>query len=334
MKMLRHISIRHFQLRTSLACPSRSQAFYTTRHGISRFNPVSNKTDLALPYGDFPDESQMFTTIDAKHGVLVGGTFHGKIVVQPLHSEYRRPFSQDISTDAVPSITNHVQLYSSRRSSTPLVAISGNDQWFKVLDLQTEQFLCDTFYHFPINCSAVSPDRRLRALVGDISSVLITNADTGATEVSLEGHGDYGFACAWSPDGRTVATGFQDKSVKIWDTRKWVNSRSEATPLESLWCDMSGARSLHFSPLGSGPPVLVVAEEADFVHIHDTTCFDKKQSFDLFGEIGGAAFTNEGSELSFLVGDHHRGGLVQLDRCNTASGGFRRAANPQVFQPF
>ena len=333
MKMFQDVSIRHFQLRSSLACASRSHIFYTTAHGIKRYNPLSNKIELALANGEHPDDGRMFTTIDAQHGLLVGGTFCGKVKMHPLYSESKRSFTKDISNDSVPNITNHIRLCTPRRSSSPLLAISGNDQWFKLLDLQSEQFVLDHYYPFPINCSSMSPDRRLRALVGDLKSVVITNAETGCVELTLEGHADYGFACDWSPDGRTLATGFQDKSVKIWDARKWVNSKKEATPVASFWCDMAGARSLRFSPSGSGPPVLVVAEEADYVSIVDARTFDQKQAIDVFGEVGGVSFTNEGSDLNVLVSDSHRGGLVQLERCQT-SAGFHRPATLEHLQPF
>lgn len=322
MTMQSDVSLAHFQLRSALACPSRSQAYYACPRGINRFNPISRKKEPAVSLAEFPALGCVVTTLDANCGVLVGGTYSGTYVVKSLHSEDKE-FSQGAISPGHAGITNHLQIHTPRRSSSPVAAISSNDEGFRVMDIQTEQFISDFLYEYPINCSVVSPDRRLRALVGDTKEVVIANAETGETEVELTGHRDYGFACDWSEDGRTVATGFQDKSVKIWDTRKWTDSRGVGTPVASLWCDLAGARSLRFSPLGGGEPVLVAAEEADYINIIDARSFQKKQTIDLFGEIAGVAFTDEGQELNVLVSDPHRGGLLQFDRCGPSKGARR-----------
>jgi hypothetical protein len=83
--------------------------------------------------------------------------------------------------------------------------------------------------------------------------------------------------------------------------------------------DMSGARSLHFSPLGSGKRVLVAAEEADVINIIDAQTFSKKQKIEVFGEIGGTAFADEGQRLMALVCDRTRGGVLQLERCDAGA---------------
>lgn len=320
MTMRSDVRLAHFQLRSVLACPSRSQVYYPCSRGINRFNPISKTTELALSLGEFPALGRAITTLDADCGVLVGGTFNGDFVVRSLYSEDKK-FSEGLITGGVTGITNHLQVHTQRRSSSPVAAISSNDHGFRILDIQTEQFIADFLYHFPLNCSAVSPDRRLRVLVGDSKDVTITNAETGETEVELTGHRDYGFACDWSEDGRMVATGFQDKSVKIWDSRKWTDSRGAGTPVASIWCDIAGARSLRFSPLGGGQPVLVAAEEADYINVIDARTFEKKQPIDIFGEIGGVAFSDEGRELNVLVSDPHRGGLLQFERCGLSKGG-------------
>lgn len=320
MTMRSDVSLAHFQLRNVLACPSRSQVYYASTKGINRLNPLSRKTDLAWGFGGFPDFGRTITALDANRDVLVGGTFKGEFVIKPLHTDDKKACSEGLITDGVLGITNHLQVHTPRRSSSPVAAFSSNDWAFRVLDIQTEQFVSDFLYQFPLNCSAISPDRRLRVLVGDTQAVTITNAETGETEVELSGHRDYGFSCAWSEDGRTVATGSQDKSIKIWDCRKWTDSRGVGMPVASIWCEMAGARSLRFSPLGSGEPVLVAAEEADYVNVINATTFESKQTFDLFGEIGGVAFSDEGRELDVLVSDSHRGGLVQLERCGPSRG--------------
>ena len=82
--------------------------------------------------------------------------------------------------------------------------------------------------------------------------------------------------CFVATEECAAATGFQDKSIKIWDARRWTNSRGVATPVCTLRSEMAGVRALKFSPVGSGKRVLVAAEEADFVNIIDAQTFQAK----------------------------------------------------------
>lgn len=255
------------------------------------------------------------SALDAGCGVLVGGTFNGDYYVKSLDCDEKTKFTEGQITSDFSGITNHISIYRPRRSSGPVAAIASNDCGFRVIDITTEHIISETMYPFALNCSALSPDHRLRAAVGDHSRVLITNADTGEVLQQLSGHRDYGFACDWSEDGWTVATGFQDRGVKIWDARKWCNSSGVSTPLCTLRSEMASVRGLRFSPLGSGRSVLVAAEEADYVNLIDAQTFASKQMIDVFGEIGGVSFTNEGQNLNVLCCDTHRGGLLQLERC-------------------
>ncbi|KAK7228558.1 hypothetical protein V2G26_000728 [Clonostachys chloroleuca] len=309
------VYLSHFQLRSVLACPSRSQVYYATRRGINRLNPVSKRSDLAMNVRFLGSSRRTVTALDATSEVLVGGTFNGDYCIKPIHAEDTQRPSEGQITGESGSITTHIQIHTPRRSSSPVAAIASNDNGLRMLDLTTEQFISESFYASALNCSAISPDRRLRVIVGDTPDISIVNADTGSIEVTLKGHRDYGFSCDWSDDGVTVATGFQDKRIKIWDARKWTDSSGNSTPVMSILCELSSARSLKFSPLGSGEPVLVAAEEADYVNIIDGKTFRKKQTIDIFGEVGGVAFAEDGQQLNVLVSDTRRGGLIQFDRC-------------------
>ena len=39
----------------------------------------------------------------------------------------------------------------------------------------------------------------------------------GKPRTSLEGHTGDVYSIAWSPDGKTLATGSDDRTVKLWD---------------------------------------------------------------------------------------------------------------------
>lgn len=313
MHIRRDARLLHFQLRNVLGCASRSSAFFPSLGSVKELDPTTGRCRKAL---DFESEGDVqVSTLAATEDLLMVGCFNGDYRFRSLHSD-SLTYTEGRLTDNVSGITNHVQIYPSRRSSGPQAAFASNDWWLRLVDLTTNTIVSETMYDYALNCSAVSPDKRLRVMVGDDTNVLIADAESGEVLQRLEGHQDWGFACDWSSDGWTVATGFQDKSVRIWDARMWRSHHTgDATPVTVLRMEMSGARSLRFSPLGSGKPLLVAAEESDFVNIFDAQTFGTKQKIDVFGEIGGVSFADNGQSLMTLITDGVRGGLMQLDRC-------------------
>lgn len=278
-------------------------------------NIASRKTDVAINLRDSPTTGSAVSTLDSNCGILMGGTFSGAYCLKSLGAWDKKEFSEGQISNVSAGITNHIRVHTPRGSGGPVASISSNDNSFRVMDLTTEKITSHVRYPYALNCSAVSPDRRLRVIVGDSFNVLITDADTGEVLQELSGHRDYSFACDWSDDGWTVATGCQDKGIKIWDARKWRNSSGVSTPLSTLRAEMAGVRNLRFSPIGTGRKVLVAAEEADFINIIDAQTFDYKQTIDVFGEIGGVDFNDDAQTLNVLCCDPHRGGLLQFDRC-------------------
>lgn len=320
MDIRRNIRLAHFQLRNVFAATSRTHTFYTGNGVVHRFNPVSGASNTVMKFSDYP--YAQISTLAAAHGVLVAGGFNGEYMVQTadhvgVADDELGPFHSGVLTDHVSGITNHIQVHLGRGSSSPRAAFASNDTVFRVLDIETNKILSAETFDKPINCTAISPDGRLRVMVGDSNKVLITATDSPSRsgpdrpEIlhQLSGHRDFGFACDWADDGWTIATGFQDKTVKIWDARRF------GSPVETIRADMAGARSLHFSPIGSGKRVLVAAEEADYVNIIDARTFRSKQSIDIFGEIGGTQFVNDGRDLMVLCCDRIRGGIMTLERC-------------------
>lgn len=351
MNVRRNVHLAHFQLRNVLAAQSRGRVFYAGADVVHYINPATGQGGVAMDMTDM--QNMHVSTMAAECGVLVAGGFNGEYALRRLDAvddeddddkadeegresggatqstgrrslrgrnataasrRARRHGEGYITTDQS-GITNHVQVYASRTSGTPLAAFASNDSYFRVFDLAHEKWLSTYKYQAPLNCSALSPDGRLRVMVGDHFNVLVASAESGEILQDLPGHRDYGFACAWADDGFTVATGFQDRAIKVWDARRWRDASGEATPVATLRTNMAGVRSLRFSPVGSGPRVLVAAEEADYVDVFDARGWRSKQSLDIFGEIGGAAFADEGRDLHVLCCDPHRGGLLQFERC-------------------
>lgn len=273
-----------------------------------------------LPIHAFPGGVQI-STLTAAHDVLVAGGFCGEYCLMNLKADKSTKHSEGLVTDNTNNITNHVQIHLSRNSALPLATFASNDNGLRILDCNTNKFIAEREYDHAINCTAISPDQRLRVLVGDTCEVMICNAETGEILQRLDGHRDFGFACDWADDGWTVATGNQDMQVKIWDARKWTTSQGIACPVATIAAEMAGVRKLKFSPIGSGKRVLVAAEPADFISIIDAETFSSKQTLSFFGEIGGVDFTNDGQDLFVANCDYMRGGLMEFERCNLASEG-------------
>lgn len=320
----------HYQLRHTVSASSKNSVFFATKGKIWCANPQVDTVDCVMEFRKPRSESDVrpierVSALTASDGVLVIGGYDGNYALKSLSSEIDSPHvlgaltpQERIIHDGI-GYTNHVSTFLDRRSGLPHAVFSNNDNYVRTLDCHSNRFIRAHDYGWPVNCTATSPDGRLRAIVGDTCSPWIVDAEKGDKIVRLANHTDFGFACAWSPDGRHVATGNQDRIVQIWDSRKWEQ------PLEVLSTELAGVRSLQFSPLGGGKPVLLLAEPADFVSIVDAQTFQSRQQFDFFGEIGGASFIPDGSK--FFVGntDGHFGGILEFDRVGDYGGyGWRR----------
>lgn len=127
----------------------------------------------------------------------------------------------------------------------------------------------------------------------------------------LKGHLDYSFASAWHPDGFVFATGNQDTTCRIWDSRFLGSS------LAVLKGRIGAIRSIRYSADGL---FMVMAEPADFVHVYSTKQeYSFCQEIDLFGEVAGVSFSPDAESLFVGVADRTYGSLLEFNRrhCNT-----------------
>jgi len=305
--------LTHFQLRNMMSASSKNAVFYAGRGEVLCLNPETNTVEsimqLDQQYPEF--EGYPMTevgTLTATHDLLIVGGFAGQYAMKSLLTSNDNDYVKGrITRAAVDGSTNHIHMFLARQSGLPAAVFCSNDQHVRILDCSTDTLIAEHNIGWAINCSATSPDGRLRLLVGDQTDPWVVAAETGKREVTLPMHQDFGFACDWAPDGLHVATGNQDGIVQIFDCRKW------AYPLEVLRTELGGVRTMKFSPLGSGKRVLAMAEPADFVSVVDAETFRSQQRFEFLGEIGGLSFTPEGEKLFVANTDQDFGGILEFD---------------------
>ncbi|MGH9845021.1 MAG: protein kinase domain-containing protein, partial [Blastocatellia bacterium] len=93
-----------------------------------------------------------------------------------------------------------------------------------------------------------SPDGKLIALTGETKNkeplVELLNAASGQLAASLTGHTGYVTSAAFSPDGQTLATGSEDRRIKLWD----VSTGQERLTINA---HNDSVRAIAFSPDGN-----------------------------------------------------------------------------------
>ncbi|KAG2638474.1 hypothetical protein PVAP13_2NG597100, partial [Panicum virgatum] len=281
---------------------------------LQRGEEVLNVIDNVFPKqkveGARPLFRMQICSMAVRDNLMVAGGFRGELVCKYV-DQPGVAFCTSVTEDD-DNITNTVDLYESP----------------KVFD--TERFRLLSHFTFPwsVNDTAVSPDGKLVAVLGDSSdsgslpiissqsNYLIGRVTTlfylGRVGVnyweiaSLKGHLDYSFSSAWHPDGHVLATGNQDTTCRLWDVRNLSRS------LAVLKGRIGAVRGLRFSSDGR---FLAAAEAADFVHVYDVrACYSREQEIDIFGELAGVPFRPDAEALFVGVADRTYGSLIEFSR--------------------
>jgi WD40 repeat protein len=123
--------------------------------------------------------------------------------------------------------------------------------------------------------------------------VLLWDTKTGKQTAALTGHSGSIYSLAWSPDGKTIASGSRDKTVRLWDT---ASGKEEFRFSQ----EEVGITSVAFSPNGKLLAVAggddTKAEGKAVVKLWDVAERKEKWSIDGMGPI---AYSPDGKRLAF-----------------------------------
>ncbi|KAK9156459.1 hypothetical protein Sjap_003939 [Stephania japonica] len=312
-------TILHFQLRNLVWATSKHDVYLMSHFSVIHWSSMTCKKSEVLNVSGHvaPNEKHpgsllegftqtQVSTLAVKDKLLVAGGFQGELICKYLDRSGVSFCSRTTYDDN--AITNAVEIYNSASGALSFVA-SNNDCGVRDFDLEKFQLLKHFRFPWPVNHTSLSPDGKILAVVGDNPEGALVDSNTGKTITPLCGHLDYSFASAWHPEGRIFATGNQDKTCRVWDTRNLSKS------LAVLKGNLGAVRSIRFTSDGR---FMAMAEPADFVHVYDAkNGFEKEQEIDFFGEISGVSFSPDTESLFIGVWDRTYGSLLQYGRCRS-----------------
>ncbi|XP_058207677.1 uncharacterized WD repeat-containing protein C2A9.03-like isoform X2 [Rhododendron vialii] len=296
-------TIPHFQIRNMVWATSKHDVYLMSHFSVTHWSALTcNKTEVLNVSGHVaPCEKhpgsllEGFTrtevsTLAVKDRLLVAGGFQGELICKNLD---RPGVCFCTRTTDVNALTNVVEIYNSQSGAVHF-AVANNDCGVRDFDMEKFQLSKHFSFPWPVNHTSLSPDGKLRIIVGNNPEGMLVDSGTGKMVASLVGHLDFSSASAWHPDGLTFATGNQDKTCRIWDAR---NLSKSVTALKG---NLGAIRSIRYSSDGH---FMAMAEPDDFVHVFDAKSgYEKEQEIDFFGEISGMSFSPDTESL--FIGVH------------------------------
>ncbi|XP_058207699.1 uncharacterized WD repeat-containing protein C2A9.03-like [Rhododendron vialii] len=312
----------HFQSSNSVWATSKHDVYLQSHFSVTHWSALTcNKTEVLNSSGHVaPCEKHQgsllegFTrtqvsTIAVKDRLLVAGGFKGELIFKNLDRPgvcfcTRTTYEDNAST-------NVVEMYNAQNGAVHLT-VANNDCGVRDFDMEKFQLSKNFSFPWPVNHTSLSPDGKLRIIVGDNPEGMLVDSGTGKMVASLVGHLDFSSASAWHPDGLTFATGNQDKTCRIWDARNLSKS------VAALRGNLGAIQPICYSSDGR---FMAMAEPTDFVHVFDAKSgYEKEQEIDFFGEVSGMSFSPD-TELLFIgvcdaigVWDRTYGGLLEFGR--------------------
>ncbi|KAG0034963.1 hypothetical protein BGZ81_001912 [Podila clonocystis] len=302
-----HCSHRHPQLRNLVAATSKNDVYYLYENSIQHWSPQlrTSTTILGSPlrnaYTRVPHRITTMAAMD--HNLLLGGE-DGSFTFMNLQTCQKPVFGT--FTDGEYLEINSIEMSHSRTGASHAY-VSTNDYRVRCVDLNS----LETYAEYPtewfVNYTAQSPDAHMIAIVGDALDGQVLSVNSKEVIATLKGHQRFSFSCAWSPDSRMLATGSDDQSTCIYDTRKM------SEPLHVLGSGIKeSVRALRYSACGR---YLIMAEERDYIHIVDTTSdYKQAQKIDFIGDISGISLTPDAEGLFVGVSSVDFSSLLEFER--------------------
>ena len=278
----------HSQLRHNMALVG-DVLLYNSGNCITKHCAVTNERFKYLQL------KEPVSTLSATETYLITGNFEGMYSLKPFGKPCQ---SGNISLSQV--IINHLNP-SISRSGEPVVYISSNEHDLISLDANTLETRIVCNVGNSSNCSATSPDYQLLAVVGDSKTTNIISLRDGTIINTLDGHLDHCFAVAWQQSSRYLATGSQDMTTRIYDTRMMQQA------ITVIASKQSAVRSLLYID-----DTLCIAEDCDYVQFANEKGID---SIEFFGDITGTCHSN--GFLYAGVNDRHIGGIFSMSEQST-----------------
>ncbi|CCH42155.1 Vegetative incompatibility protein [Wickerhamomyces ciferrii] len=316
--------LSHFQLRNNLIClNSIKEVFYNelsnekppnhdyydlslpTLHSvIKKINTYTGDIETVLSLDDDPIER--ISTIECTdNGLLIAGTLTGSYHVKNLKTG---DTTKKILT------TNSNGIINFAKSVEDSILFSTNDMRLITTDLQNFKVRSMVDFPWAINSVSFNPlDPNIKLIVGDnINSFILDDRVSANKPVNIiKGHKDFSFACDWSHNGTSIATGNQDSTVRVYDIRNLK---------ENQYCMKgeieSSVRNVKFN---NNDSMLAFSEGIDYVNLVDLNSIDSgqgsKQVISMFGKIVGLDFSNyddgTGEMLTVGINDESIGGILQ-----------------------
>ncbi|KAG0365138.1 hypothetical protein BGZ54_006839 [Gamsiella multidivaricata] len=308
-----HCSHRHPQLRNLVCATSKNDIYYLCNNSIQHWCPQLriSKTILGPPlrtaHARVPSR---ITTMAAMDEFLLVGGEDGSFTFMNLQTCENPIFGSFIDEGYME--VNGIEL-SYSRTGAPHAYVSTNDNAIRCVDMGTLQTYATFSSDWFVNYTSQSPDGHMIGIVGDDQDGRVMSVNSRETIATLKGHQRYSFAVAWSPDSTMLATGSDDMSTCIYDTRMMQN------PVHIISRDIrESVRSLRYSSCGR---YLVMAEDRDYVHIVDTASdYSKAQKIDFVGDISGISLTPDGDGLFVGVSSTvDFSSILEFERLNQTS---------------
>jgi len=312
-----HCSHHHPQLRNLVYATSKNDVYYLHDNTIKHWSPQcrSSKAVLGRPLKNLHSRvPHNITTMAAMDEYLMVGGEDGSYTFMNLQTCDNPVF--DSFTTVHYLEVNGIEITRSR-TGDPIAYMSSNDHidhQLRCLDLNTLQVSATFPTSAFINFASQSPDGHMLAVVGDETDGHVMSVNSRENIATLKGHQRYSFSVAWSPDSRMLATGNDDRSTCIFDTRML------SSPVHILSQDVQeSVRSLRYSSCGR---YLAMTEDRHYVHIVDTTTdYSQAQKIDFVGDISGISFTPDGEGLYIGVSSIDFSSLLEFEKVRPTWGG-------------